>query len=191
MCAQHCHGAPAGGARAISTGCLTMSSSPRHGQLWSVLWALSVSVEPAIAADGCTQTSAPIETDRPDVTNSSVVVPLGSLQDENGINLSRLGNASVFDGTYTRLRLGVAPCVEVLVDPPTYVTSFRGAVASGFTDVVPAVKWQISPTPEKFNLSVTAGLGLPTGAARSWRSRPICNSRGPWSLAGAGPSPAR
>ena len=31
---------------------------------------------PALAADGCTQTSEPIETDRPDVTNSSVVIPV-------------------------------------------------------------------------------------------------------------------
>jgi hypothetical protein len=40
-------------------------------------------------AEECTQVSNPIETDRPDITNSSIVLPVGSFQSENGINLSR------------------------------------------------------------------------------------------------------
>ena len=50
------------------------------------------------------------------------------------------------------------------MDLPTYVTGFGGAEPSGFTNVVAGVKWQISPIPGKFDLSVTAGVGLPTGA---------------------------
>jgi Putative MetA-pathway of phenol degradation len=134
------------------------------GKLWPAVMAMAVLSEPAIAADECTQTSSPIETDRPDVTNSSVVVPVGSFQNENGINFSGRNRALVFDGTNSRLRLGIAPCLEVLVDLPTYVTHFRGSGASGFTNVAPAVKWQISPIPGKFDLSVTAGVGFPTGA---------------------------
>src|SRR5262249_14224665 len=42
--------------------------------------------------------------------------------------------------------------------------TFRGAGPSGFGNVAPAFKWQISPVPGKFDLSVTAGAGLPTGA---------------------------
>lgn len=141
-----------------------MSGASRIRGLWPIVIALTGSVEPAIAADQCTQASAPIETDRPDVTNSSVVVPVGSFQNENGINLSRRDSAMIFDGTNSRLRLGIAPCLEVLVDLPTYVTSFRVPGASGFTNVTPAVKWQISPIPEKFDLSITAGAGIPTGA---------------------------
>ena len=117
------------------------------------------------AADECTQPSAPIATDRPDTTNSSVVVPVGSLQNENGINVSRRGGSDIFDGTNTRWRLGIAPCFEVLIDLPNYVGTFRGAGASGFGNVAPAFKWQISPVPGKIDLSVTAGAGLPTGAA--------------------------
>jgi len=94
-----------------------------------------------------------------------VVVPTGSLQNENGVNLTRHGGASVFDGTNSRWRLGVAPCLEVLVDLPDYQGVFRGAGPSGFGNVVPAVKWQISPVPGKVDLAVTAGAGLPTGAA--------------------------
>jgi hypothetical protein len=116
------------------------------------------------AAEECTQPSSPIETDRPEVTNSSIVLPVGSFQNENGINLSRQKAAQVFDGTNSRLRLGIAPCFEVLLDLPTDVTVFRGQGASGFTDLAPAVKWQMSPIPEKFDLSMTVGIGLPTGA---------------------------
>jgi hypothetical protein len=120
---------------------------------------------PAVAADECTQASAPITTDRPDITNSSVVVPVGSLQNENGWNVSRHDGSDVFDGSNSRWRLGIAPCLEVLIDLPNYVGTFRSAGPSGFGDVAPAVKWQISPLPGKVDLSMTAGAGLPTGAA--------------------------
>lgn len=116
------------------------------------------------SADECTQAGAAIETDRPDVTNSSVVVPTGSLQNENGVNLTRRGGAGIVDGSNSRWRLGVAPCFEVLVDLPNYQGVFHGAGPSGFGDVAPAVKWQVSPVPGKVDLSVTAGAGLPTGA---------------------------
>src|SRR5437588_3223980 len=69
--------------------------------LWGMLSALAWHATSAAAA-GCTQPSAPIATDRPDVTNSSVVVPVGSLQNENGINVSRRDGADIFDGTNSR-----------------------------------------------------------------------------------------
>jgi Putative MetA-pathway of phenol degradation len=116
------------------------------------------------AADECTQPSSPIETDRPDTTNSAIVVPFGSFQDENGINIARQGGAEIFDGTNSRWRLGVAPCFEVLVDLPDYFTAFDGGAASGFGDATPAVKWQVSPAAGKFDVSIVAGAGLPTGA---------------------------
>jgi len=121
-------------------------------------------IAPAVAAEGCTQTSASIATDRPDVTNSSVVVPVGSLQNENGVNVGRRDGADIFDGTNSRWRLGIAPCFEVLIDLPNYVGTFRGTGASGFGDVAPAFKWQISPVPGKIDLSMTVGAGLPAGA---------------------------
>jgi hypothetical protein len=58
----------------------------------------------------------------------------------------------------------VAPCFKVLVDLPSYVTSPHGPGHSGSTDIAPALKWQISPIPGKFDLSMTVGAGLPTGA---------------------------
>jgi hypothetical protein len=123
-----------------------------------------VSSASAAVADGCPKTGDDIATDRPDVTNSSIVVPVGSLQSENGINLSARNGERVLDLTNSRLRLGVAPCVELLVDLPTYFSTIRGQAGSGFSNVAPAVKWQISPMPGTFDLSATAGVGLPTGA---------------------------
>jgi Putative MetA-pathway of phenol degradation len=118
----------------------------------------------AAAAEACPTSADPITTDRPDVTNSSIVVPAGSLQAENGINLSSRDGARLLDGTNTRLRLGVAPCVEFLIDLPSYTGAISGRANSGFSNVAPAIKWQLSPLPGEFDLSATAGVGLPTGA---------------------------
>jgi hypothetical protein len=115
-------------------------------------------------ADTCPTAKDEIATDRPDVTNSSLVVPLGSLQSENGVNLSARDGGRTIDGTNTRLRLGVAPCLELLLDVPTYFANIRGPGSSGFSNVAPAVKWQISPIPGKIDLSVVFGAALPTGA---------------------------
>src|SRR6516162_2568592 len=116
-------------------------------------------------AETCPTATDDIATDRPDVTNSSLVVPAGSLQSENGINFSSRDGGRTIDGTNTRWRLGVAPCLELLVDLPAYVANIRAPGNTGFTDVAPAVKWQISPIPGKIDLSVVSGVALPTGRA--------------------------
>ena len=115
-------------------------------------------------ADSCPTAKDEIATDRPDVTNSSLVVPVGSFQSENGINVSARDGGRTIDGTNTRWRLGVAPCLELLVDLPSYSGTIRGPGNSGFSDIAPAVKWQISPVPGKIDLSLVFGMALPTGA---------------------------
>ena len=91
-------------------------------------------------AESCPTARNEISTDRPDVTNSSLVVPAGSLQIENGVNSSARDGSRFVDGTNTRLRAGIANCFEFLVDVPTYFAKFRGLEGSGFSDVAPAVK---------------------------------------------------
>jgi Putative MetA-pathway of phenol degradation len=115
-------------------------------------------------ADSCPTTKDEISTDRPDVTNSSVVVPAGSLQSENGVNVSARDGSRFVDGTNTRWRAGIANCLEFLVDVPTYFANVRGGEGSGFSDVAPALKWQISPIPGKVDLSAVFGVALPTGS---------------------------
>jgi hypothetical protein len=116
-------------------------------------------------ADSCPSARDEIATDRPDVTNSSLVVPTGSLQIENGVNSSARDGSRFVDGTNTRLRAGIANCLEILVDVPTYFANVRGPENSGFSDVAPALKWQISPIPGKVDLSAVFGVALPTGSA--------------------------
>jgi hypothetical protein len=119
----------------------------------------------AVAADGCPTSTDEISTDRPDVTNSSLVVPYGSLQVENGVDWTVRQRSNVVSGTETRLRLGVARCTEVLADVPTYFYSLNGRASSGFSDLVVSVKREL-PVPLGFHLSATGGLGFPTGAAK-------------------------
>jgi Putative MetA-pathway of phenol degradation len=127
--------------------------------------ALIAPASPTFAADGCPTSTDEISTDRPDVTNSSVVVPYGSLQVENGVDETRRQGSNVVGGTETRLRLGVAQCTEVLADVPTYFYSLNGRASSGFSDLVVSVKREL-PVPLGFHLSATTGLGFPTGASK-------------------------
>ena len=115
-------------------------------------------------ADDCPASKDAISTDRPDVTNSSIVVPTGSLQGENGVNFSARDGGRFVDGTNTRWRLGIVPCFELLVDTPTHFANIGGAGGSGFSDVAPALKWQINPIPGKVDLSAVFGVALPTGS---------------------------
>jgi hypothetical protein len=140
---------------------------------------LLASATAGLADDTCSQNA--IVTDRPSVTNSSLVVPVGSLQGENGVNLSRQDGDEVLDGTNTRLRLGVAQCLELLVDLPNYITGLHGILPSGFGDVSPAFKWQVSPIPGKVDLSVTFGAALPTGAVAIAGPGPQPYLQFPWS----------
>ncbi|KJC51733.1 hypothetical protein UP09_02295 [Bradyrhizobium sp. LTSP885] len=130
-----------------------------------MLAALAISTAAGAHAEGCPRASDEIATDRPDVTNSSIVVPVGSLQNENGVNLTGRDGGRTIDGTNSRWRLGIAPCLEVLVDLPSYTGNVKSPGASGFSDVAPAIKWQVSPVPGRIDMSVTAGVALPSGAA--------------------------
>ncbi|WP_407167389.1 transporter [Bradyrhizobium sp. ORS 111] len=137
----------------------------RLGAVARMLAVLAVAAASAARADSCPKASDDIATDRPDVTNSSIVVPAGSLQNENGVNLTSRDGGRTIDGSNSRWRLGIARCLEILVDLPSYSGRLKSPAVSGFSDVTPAVKWQISPVPGKIDLSITAGVALPTGAA--------------------------
>jgi hypothetical protein len=126
--------------------------------------ALTAGASPAFAADPCPTSASEIDTDRPDVTNSSRVVPYGSLQAENGVDWTVRQGSDVLSGTTTRLRLGVAECTEVLADVPTYFYSLNVRASSGFSDLIVSIKYEV-PIPYGFHLSATGGLGFPTGAS--------------------------
>jgi hypothetical protein len=102
----------------------------------------------------------PIATDRPSVANSSVVVPKGSFQVENGFLVSSSGGRSTFDGPESSLRFGLASATELRLSVPDY---YDGA-ASGFGDLTLGMKQQLGPTLGGFDVSVIAFLSIPTGA---------------------------
>src|ERR1700692_2564473 len=103
------------------------------GKLAIVLLTLLVYQSTIVAkAESCPTTKDEINTDRPDVTNSSVVVPAGSLQIENGVNSSARDGGRFVDGTNTRLRAGITQVLELLVDVPMYFENVRCTGMSGF-----------------------------------------------------------
>src|SRR5271165_6517864 len=107
----------------------------------------------------------PIVTDRPTVTNSSVVVPFGSLQTENGILETNSKGQSIFDGSETLVRFGLATKTELRLTVPDYYYNLdAGGRGSGFGDLTLGVKLQLGPTPGGFDVSATVFLSFPTGA---------------------------
>jgi Putative MetA-pathway of phenol degradation len=109
-------------------------------------------------------TVGPISTDRPAVTDSSVVVPAGSLQVENGFLETSSQEQSALDTPETLVRFGLAKRTELRFTVPDYFHNLTtGDGGSGFGDVAIGVKQQLGPT-HGFDVSVIAFLSLPTGA---------------------------
>jgi hypothetical protein len=106
-----------------------------------------------------------IVTDRPDITESSIVVPKGSLQSENGLTWTEDHGKRMLDVSETLLRFGVASQTELRFGVPNYTFGFPGRT-SGLADLSVGVKQQIGPLPGGFDLAVIAAVSFPTGANR-------------------------
>src|ERR1035441_5990458 len=111
----------------------------------------------------------PIATDRPAVTNSSVVTPPGSLQAENGFLETCSQGQSVVDGPESLVRYGVAKRSQLRFTVPDYFHDLNtgGSSGSGFGDFAFGIKEQLGPTPGKFDVSVILFLSFPTGVGPS------------------------
>lgn len=72
------------------------------------------------ASAASAQDAPPLVTDRPDFTESAVVVPLQTIQIEAGLTVSDEGETSL-SGPEALLRIGVARSVEVRLGLPSYV----------------------------------------------------------------------
>jgi len=88
----------------------------------AVLASFLAALAPLHAQDlpATTDTPGPIVTDRPTVTNSSVVVPSGSLQAENGLLVTDRQGQSIADGPETLVRFGIATRTELRFTAPNY-----------------------------------------------------------------------
>ncbi|MBV8452002.1 MAG: hypothetical protein JOZ29_06965 [Deltaproteobacteria bacterium] len=131
--------------------------------IWCALLSVFTGCICMARAQDCPTSADEIATDRPDVTNSSLVVPTGSLQAENEVDWSVRHAANSLDASNTRLRAGIAHCTEFLIDIPIYFGSLNGSQSSGFSNIVVSFKRQL-PVPFGFDLSATAGMGFPSGS---------------------------
>jgi len=107
-----------------------------------------------------------IVTDRPSVANSSVVVPEGGLQFENGLLVTHTRGQFVLDLPETNVRYGLLSKTELrLTVPDCYYNLPNGTGStSGFGDLAIGVKQQLGPLPGHFKLSAIFFLSFPTGA---------------------------
>jgi Putative MetA-pathway of phenol degradation len=125
-----------------------------------------------------TDTPGPIVTDRPTVTNSSIVVPSGSLQAENGFPETERQGQNIADGPETLLRFGVATKTELGFTAPDYYYDLSGSGGgSGFGDLAIGVKQQLGPNPVSYLSSCKIGLPQ-TGCLMSRRRSDVECSAG-------------
>ena len=109
----------------------------------AALWLVTV----AVAAYGQSPTPAEdpeIVTDRPDITESSIVVPKGTLQFENGLTWTGDHGQTTLDLSETLVRFGISDRSELRIVAPNYLESLTGlASAFGFGDVAMGMKQQL------------------------------------------------
>jgi hypothetical protein len=107
-----------------------------------------------------------ITTDRPSVANSSIVVPKGYLQAENGFLLTHTNGADVIDLPETSLRFGLLDRTELRFSVADYFHTLptESPIISGLGDMAIGLKQQLGPTRDNFNFAAILFLSLPTGA---------------------------
>lgn len=120
----------------------------------------------SLRAQTASDSEVTISTDRPAVAESSLVVPQGGFQAENGFLATNTGNRYVLDFPETDLRYGLFSKTEIRLEAPDYfspVPRANGSV-SGFGDLAIGVKQQLGPI-AGFDLSAIVFLSFPTGAS--------------------------
>jgi Putative MetA-pathway of phenol degradation len=106
-----------------------------------------------------------IATDRPSVSNSSVVVPQGGFQVENGLLVTNTEGNSFVDLPESNLRYGLLAKTELRLGVPDYYANLPlgTSTTSGFGDLTLGVKQQLGLL-RGFDLSAIVFLSFPTGA---------------------------
>ena len=103
---------------------------------------------------------SPIETDRPDFIESSVVVPGGYWQLESGMQVSRAAGRTRVSGTESLLRVSLARTLEWRLGLPSLeAQSGREADRS---DAYLGIKWQLGPI-GAWEVALIPGVSVPVG----------------------------
>jgi hypothetical protein len=133
----------------------------------------------------------PIVTDRPDFTESSIVVPLRWLQMESGFTYQSFRGGSSFSAPELLFRYGYASRAELRLGLPDY-NRLRadGETFYGFGDTYLGAKFQLGPLPNGDDLALIPAVSLPSDTDFSSGSvdpeLKVCWSRdigGKWSVA--------
>jgi hypothetical protein len=111
-----------------------------------------------------------IVTDRPDITESSLVVPPGALAVENGFTWTRDRAQGTVDLSESLIRLGLGNRTELRFAVPNYFHNLfdnQGGRRSplGFDDASAGFKEQIGPLPGGIDLAVIVAVSFPTGSS--------------------------
>jgi hypothetical protein len=134
--------------------------------------------------------------DRPDFTESALVVPVGAFQVEGGTTWERTDPSTTqFQAAELALRYGCWNRFEWRLALPNYVrVSTEGASFSGASDALFGFKVQAGPLPTKADVAVIVQFSLPIGSSAFSSERvdpevkvPFSQPLGgPWSLNGQG-----
>jgi hypothetical protein len=110
-----------------------------------------------------------ITTDRPAITDSSIVVPSGVLLFENGF--TEIGNQGQrsFDFPQTLARFGLTSKTELRFSAPDCFQNFNAGsgFGSGWGDLSLGVKQQLVARAGGFDASLVVALSFPTGASHT------------------------
>jgi hypothetical protein len=157
-------------------------------------WLILAYLAPAIAAAAPTEAFIELGGDRPDFTESALVVPPRSLQVEGGMTWERTDSSTTqFQAAELALRYGCWNRFEWRLGLPNYVrVSTDGVRITGASDSLVGFKVQAGPLPTKADLAVILQLSLPTGSSELSSNRvdpevkvPFSQPLGgPWSLNG-------
>lgn len=120
----------------------------------------------AAAGQGAATESGPatIATDRPSFTDSSIVVPHGSLQFEDGFTETSAAGQQVYDLPETLVRYGLTSKTELRLGVPDYFRNFHNGAVAGWGDLSAGVKQQLVAKDGGFDASLVAALSFPAGS---------------------------
>jgi hypothetical protein len=125
--------------------------------------ALLVLIGSRSAAGDDNPAATSIATDRPAVSASSIVVPFGTLQAENGTTRTSSQGQHTWDGPETSLRFGMTSRTELRLTAPNVVGPVATGSGSGVADLAVGLKQQLGPVVGGVDVSLVVSLSLPTG----------------------------
>jgi len=118
----------------------------------------------SLRAQSDASSTVTIVTDRPAVANSSLVVPQGGFQMENGFLFTDTQGQYIVDLPESNFRYGLLKKTELRLAAPDYFDTVSGTpTVAGFGDVALGMKQQLGPI-AGFDVSAIVFLSFPTGA---------------------------